>query len=94
MNKSRIECGFDKAKSTAQEVSKANVSGNSQRLWNEIVTQASELVSKFEYRGVAQLVARDVWEQDTGGDAPRAKERSALKSKTLKALENIEEKPL
>ena len=41
---------------------------------------------KKEYnRGVAQLVARDVWEQDTGGDAPAGKRALRAKKQNLES---------
>ena len=45
-------------------------------------------------RGVAQLVAREVWEHAGGGDAPAGKRVLRAKSKIPKVLANIEETAL
>ena len=45
-------------------------------------------------RGVAQLVARDVWEHAGSGDAPAGKNALRAKSKATKSLAIIEKTPL
>ena len=52
-----------------------------------IIIAVSEIpdVTYDKSRGVAQLVARDVWEQDTGGDAPAGKRALRAKKQNLES---------
>ena len=52
-----------------------------------------DLIMQLNHRGVAQLIVRDVWEHAGGGDAPRAKTRSARKAKPRKALQSLRKRP-